>query len=99
MGTRVQLHEVLKAITDNVYYQPPEGFKMKYPCIRYSRTKIDSIFADDNPYTLTKGYQVIVIYSDPDSDISDKVMKLQTATLESAYKSKNLYHDVFNIYY
>ena len=34
------LHEVLGS--DNVYYQPPESVKMKYPAIVYTRDSIDN---------------------------------------------------------
>ena len=99
MGTRDQLHQILKGITDNVYFQPPEGIKMKYPCIVYTRNKLNTEHADNNPYRITKGYSLTVMYAHPDSDLSAKVALLPTASLERNFRSKNVYHDVFNIYY
>ena len=99
MGTRDQFHQKLRAITSNVYFQPPEKFKMKYPCIRYSRGSRDSEHADDLPYRISNKYSVTAIYYDPDNTIADEIAKLPTANQTAAYKSKNLYHDVFDVYF
>ena len=99
MGTRAQLHSLLLTLCDNVYYQTPENMKLKYPCIRYTRNKIDTEHADNQPYRITKGYSLTVMYTDPDYELTDKVAILPTASLETSYKSNNLYHDVFSIYY
>ena len=42
MKTRYELHEFLCEIlgSRNVYFQPPESVKMKYPAIVYERTEI-----------------------------------------------------------
>ena len=41
MKTRYELHEFLCEIlgSRNVYFQPPESVKMKYPAIVYERTE------------------------------------------------------------
>ena len=72
---------------------------MKYPCIRYDRSKIDITHANDMPYKLSKGYSLTVIYNDPDDTLSDSISKLQHCSFEKGYKTNNLYHDVFNIYF
>lgn len=99
MGTRAQLHQILKGLTDNVYYQTPEGFKMQYPCIRYSKNKRTPAFADNIPYKIDSGYSLTVITTDPDDTLPDEVALLPTANQTAKYQSKNLYHDVFDIYY
>ena len=99
MGSQGQLHDILLAICDNVYFQTPENYKMKYPCIRYFRNTMDTTYAGNNPYSITKGYRVTVIDSTPDSVISDAVAKLQTSAFENSFRSNNLNHDVFNIYF
>lgn len=99
MGSQVQLHNLLLSICDNVYFQTPESYKMKYPCIRYFRNKMDTSYADNNPYNITKGYRLTVIDSRPDSSISDDVAKLSTSAFENSFRSNNLNHDVFNIYF
>ena len=52
MKTRYELHEFLCEIlgSRNVYFQPPESVKMKYPAIVYERTEIKNRFANDAVY-------------------------------------------------
>lgn len=81
------------------YFQSPNNILMEYDCIRYSRSKIDSEFADNQPYKLYDRYQLIVIHRNPDSDLPRKVAMLPMCSHERQYKADNLYHDVFNLYY
>lgn len=101
MSTRLELHEVLCDLlgSRNVYFQPPESVKMRYPAIVYSRDDIDNKHANNNPYMQTTAYQVIVIDEDPDSKIVDKVKKLPMSTFDRHYSSDNLNHDTFTLYY
>ena len=77
MALRTDLGNILKAIlgSEAVYFQPPPTVQMVYPCIVYERTKINSTFADNNPYNFEKQYQVTVIDKNPDSLIPDKIAK------------------------
>lgn len=99
MGQRLELHELLKTLlgSSNVYFQPPSGHVMQYPCIRYERSNIRSKSADNGPYKLQKEYTLTVIDANPDSLIPDKVSKLPQCIFDRAYKADNLNHDVFNI--
>ena len=101
MSSRLELHEVLCDIlgSRNVYYQPPESIKMKYPAIVYSRNRIDNTFANDSVYTQQKSYSVTVIDEDPDSKIVEAVSKLPTCRFSRHFTSENLNHDTFIIYY
>lgn len=101
MGQRSDLQTLLKGIleTDNVYFQPPPTVKMKYPCIVYRRDRVNVNFADDKPYKRVKRYQVIVIDSNPDSDIPDKIGALPMCTFERFYTADQLNHDVFNLFF
>lgn len=101
MGSRLELHAVLVAElgSANVYFQPPSGHQIQYPCIIYHRNDIDTDFADNLPYTLTKQYSVTVVDADPDSDIPDKIAALPACTFNRAFKSNQLNHDVFTIFY
>ena len=75
MEKRIELHEIFCNIleTRNVYYQPPESVKMKYPAIVYSRSDINNTFADDKVYIQSNAYEVTVIDEDPDSEIVKKI--------------------------
>lgn len=98
---RLLFHEELVNLlgSDHVYFQPPENLLMKYPAIVYSRTNIDNIHADNLHYLQNRGYQVIVIDYDPDSEIVDRVAEFHKARFDRHYVSNNLNHDVFTIYY
>ena len=52
MDRRLILDAKLRRIlgSENVYFEPPQSLKMKYPCIRYSRSRIDTIHADNKAY-------------------------------------------------
>lgn len=101
MGTRLELHYILKDIlgSDNVYFQPPSTIKMNYPCIVYQRSTGDSKFADNNNYTFKKRYQIIYIDKNPDSDVPDKIAELPMCIYDRFYTADNLNHDSFNIYF
>lgn len=98
---RIQLHQLLTDIlgSNNVYFQPPESIKMKYPCIVYSLADIDSRFADNIPYLHKRRYSVTVIDRDPDSSIRDKMTYLKNCSYERGFTADNLYHYIFNITY
>lgn len=101
MKNRLELQALLEGIlgSRNVYYQPPESLKMQYPAIVYKREDIENVFADDNVYSQSHFYQVIVIDKNPDSAIVSKVSKLPTCSFEQHYTSDNLNQDVFRLYY
>lgn len=99
MGSRLGLQDLLETLVDNVYFQPPESLKLSYPCIVYSRSDMDTKFADDIPYAHSKQYQLIVIDKDPDSNIPGKVALLPMCTFDRHYTANNLNHDIFDIYY
>lgn len=98
-GLRLDLHEVLKEICENVYFQPPPNADMKYPCVVYSRDAAVTVFAGNAPYRNTKRYQVTVIDKDPDSPIPDKVAHLPMCTFQRFFTADNLNHDVYDLYF
>jgi len=99
MGQRPELHQVLLAMTSNVYFQPPTNVRLQYPCIVYHRDFADTKFADDEPYNHTKRYQIMVIDQDPDSEIPDKVAALPMSLFNRFFTADDLNHDVFNVYF
>lgn len=101
MGTRIQLQSLLETLLEsrNVYFQPPPSVKMKYPCIVYSLSDIDTKFADNNPYSNSRRYQLTAIDPNPDSTIPDKLALLPMCIFDRSYTADNLNHYVFNIYY
>lgn len=102
MATRLELHEELCAIlkSRNVYFQPPEGNKMKYPCIRYSKAGIDQKRADDMNYKSTNKYEIVVLDKDPDSTIHELILEhFQMCSFDRWYAADNLNHYVLTLYY
>jgi hypothetical protein len=99
MGQRLELHELLLAMTSNVYFQPPLNVNLQYPCIVYHRDFADTKFADDEPYNHTKRYQIMVIDRDPDSEIPDKVAALPMSLFNRFFTADDLNHDVYNVYF
>lgn len=97
--TRLDLQKYLKTFTNNVYFQPPENVKIKYPCIIYSRVGIDGTFADDNVYKIDHAYQLVYVHTDPDDPMIDALALLPTCRFQREYVSDQLYHDVFIIYF
>lgn len=96
---RLQLQQVLKGITPKVYFQPPNGLVMTYPCIIYARDSVDVSYADNGPYRHTKRYTVTVIDRDPDSKLPDLVGKLPLTAHTRFFTAEDLNHDVFTLYF
>lgn len=99
MPDREDLQSLLEELCDNVYFQPPESFKLSYPCIIYKRDSTNIKFADDGKYLNKKGYLTTVIDYDPDSVITDLVAALQFSNYQRYFVVDNMHHDVFILYY
>lgn len=101
MGTRLELQSLLEETlgSRNVYFQPPENIRMKYPAIVYARSRITNNHANDNVYRQSCSYELTVIDSNPDSEIVTAISKLPMCRHDRHFKSDNLNHDVFTIYY
>lgn len=101
---RTELDNLLRAIVkqrcgeEHVYYQPPTGLMMKYPCICYERSSIGNDHADGVVYHQTVSYTITVIDTKPDSEMAAAVSGLEKCTFSRNFISDNLYHDVFTIW-
>lgn len=84
----------------NCYIDPPESVKMKYPCIRVSRSSGYSQFANNMPYKHDRSYSVKLIDYDPDSDYYQPlVMGFPKIRFNRHYVADGLHHDDFILYY
>ena len=101
MGRQLELQQILVNIlgSNNVYFQPPPTLKIKYPCIVYERSSIETIYADDKPYLNHTRYTVTLIGNDPDSEFVKKILELPMCSYDRFFTSDNLNHDVFSLYY
>lgn len=98
--TRLTLQSALEEFlgSRNVYYQPPETIKLKYPCIIYERSRITKVPADNIAYLKHKFYTLTLIHKDADSTLPDDIMDhFKYLDFDRSYKADNLYHDVFSI--
>lgn len=98
---RIELDDKLREIlgNDHIYFQPPENFKMKYPCIVYEVGAGLRTPANNHMYLYNQGYSVTYITKDPDPDIPDKLLEIPYCSFERQFKSENLYHWIFFIYF
>lgn len=101
---RTELQTIFEELlgSRNVYYQPPESLKLKYPCIVYDLNPIKAINADNAKYLTYRQYLVTLIDPDPDSEFVDKILysdKLYFSSFDRAYPSNDLNHFVFRIYF
>lgn len=101
MSNRLKLHELLCEVLGSrqVYFQPPESVKMKYPAIVYSRNSIGNEHANDGVYIQSPSYAVTVIDKNPDSEIVEKISRLPMCRFDRHFTADNLNHDTFTIYY
>lgn len=100
MERRKKLSDILHRIlgSDNVYFNPPESIKMKYPAIVYTRAQIDTHKADNRNYLVADRFEVTFIHKDADSEIITDILELPLCSYNKNFKANDLYHDVFTIY-
>lgn len=101
MPSRIDLQKKLESLlgSRNVYYQSPETIKMEYPAIRYSKTDIETKFANDKRYMHKNRYEIIVIDRRPDNLVIDKILEMPMSSYDRHYVADNLNHDVITLYY
>lgn len=101
MASRLDLQKELEKLLGqrHVYYQSPASVKMEYPAIRYSKSDIDTKYANDKLYMYRKRYEIIVIDRLPDNPVIDELLKMPLCSYDRHYTADNLYHDVLTLYY
>jgi hypothetical protein len=101
MARRLELQQRLEQVlgSSEVYFQPPTNIQLQYPCIIYKRSRMDTNFADNNPYTHTRQYTVTIIARDPDTSLVSAVAALPRCTHDTFFTADNLNHDVFSLYF
>lgn len=101
MGSRLNLQNELEKVlgNQNVYYQPPEGLQMNYPCIVYELSDIDIQHADNIPYINTRAYDLTLITEDQDTDVIDKLLSFSLIRFDRKFTMSGLYHFIFELFY
>lgn len=100
MASRLNLQATLKTVigNNNVYFQPPESISLKYPCIIYSLSDVQSTKANDKKYKFARNYQITLICKDPDNSYIDAILALPYTDMDRTFTADNLYHYVFTHY-
>lgn len=101
MASRLELQSKLEELlgSRNVYYQPPENFKISYPAIIYTKSDINSTHANNINYVNITRYQIIVVDRKPDNEVIKKILELPLSSYDRFYVSDNLNHDSITLYY
>lgn len=102
MATRLDLQQDIEKLfkTKNVYYQPPEGFKLSYPCVVYTLDYVNTRRADDMAYNNAFRYQLTYMSTKADLDVITKVLDhFKMCSFDRPMKIDGLYHYFFNLYY
>ena len=98
---RLDLHNELLDILgkSNVYFQPPENYKMNYPCIIYKLDDVEGVHANDRRYWKMKRYLITVVDRDPDTNTYDKILNLPYSAFEDHFVVDDLNHYMCSLYY
>lgn len=92
MDRRIELHDVLKTITPNVYFQPPTNISIQYPAIIYSRKDISKVKANNKTYKMNTTFDLMVVDRNPDSPIAAKLLELDYCEFDRQYSVDGINH-------
>ena len=96
---RISLSDKLKELCANVYFQPPGGHKLIYPCIIYSLKNFNVRHANNNSYMVHDEYEIHYITRNPDDPVIREIAKFQMCRLSRTLSSDNLHNYYYTIFY
>jgi hypothetical protein len=101
MHTREELQSKLEELlgVKHVYYQPPDNLKMEYPAIRYSKSEIQNLYANNIKYISHNVYDLVVISKKPDNPVIKKILELPYSEFDRHYVVDGLNHDIIRIFF
>lgn len=89
----------IEALCKNVYYQPPESVKLKYPCVIIKKNPGDTKPADNIKYIYSPSYTLTVIARDPNRTLAEQIfMAFLISRYDQNFVRDNLYHDVITVF-
>jgi hypothetical protein len=84
---------------DNVYFEPPEGTKIKYDCVVFHRGTISSRYADNGVYKFNDSYDLTHISRQPDSEMVHTILtSFKMIRHVRHFVADGLHHDQFKLY-
>ena len=99
---RLDLHDKLCDLlgSSEVYFQPPETIRMKYPAIIYDMYRVNQRFADDSNYRIMPAFSVTIIDKTTELDWIDRMFEMfpKYCSLERTYVADNLVHYSFILF-
>lgn len=102
MTRRIDLQKKFEDLLGNrhVYFQPPPGYMMEFPCIVYSLSTLKTRYFNDMPHTYQSEYDVTYISSKPDDDFVGKLAEaFPMIRIGQRMVSDNLYHTRYTLHY
>ena len=98
---RVQLQKNLENLlgSRNVYFQPPTGTRIAYPCIIYKLDSATDQHAEDKIYRRLYRYSLTYITKDPDDPMTDISDRIRWCIVGRLFTTDNLNHYVYTLYY
>lgn len=99
---RMQLqHELINVLgSKNVYFQPSESVKMKYPAIVYHFDNAKTRYANDKAYFSMRKYTVTAIDKNPDTEWDKTILQhFEYCRMDRIFVADNLNHWVFTLYW
>lgn len=101
MLNRLKLQTKLEELLGcrNVYFQPPSGFQLKFPCIIYELGIIQNRMADNKKYHMRSKYKITLIDDDPDNSYVELLLtELPRLQMINSFKTEGYYHYIFELY-
>lgn len=81
----------------HVYFDPPTGTRMEYPCIRFALARRDSAYANDKKYIKGESYVITFITKDAvtATKVCDQLEELPYISFDRSYVNDGLHHYVY----
>lgn len=102
MASRLELQSELEELlgSSEVYYQPPSGKTLKYPCIIFELNNTTVMPADNRKYIKTNRYHVKHLYKSLSNELKDAMLdRFMMISHDNRMKVDGLYNDDFTLYY
>jgi hypothetical protein len=97
---RSELSSILHGFcSENVYFQPPNGLVLSYPCLLYELNTVKADGADNTSYIMHDRYTVTYITRNPDDPVIHDLLTIPMCRMSRAFVSDNLYHYSYDLYY
>lgn len=85
---------------NNIYIDPPENKRMKYPCVRVRLNTGRTRYADNKPHIFTPSWEIIYIGYEPDEEMVNNIMfAFSRISYTRHYTADGLHHNSFILYY